>query len=333
MTMADNRFDEAARYVARLDPSGFLDWLMPGFTACLRFLRWLGERTTPLPGQPEQVGDTVAELAQTEPPGPPWLFPVEFQTEPDARMFGRLLRQLGSLWEEHRPDPLPDSRYQLAAGVVNLTGTSQSAPASRTFRLPLPEPQPPTQPDQPDQPKQPEQPERPSKPAPLVGLTLSVAERYLAEGSAAATLQVIADGKVARSILALGPLMQGGSQPGIISTWKVLAAAETDVRKCGDLGALVLVLAELTDGWQAWQEALKGWNMRESQTVLGWIKEGRKEGQLDTLKDNLRMLLQEQCGPLPQEWIERIAAVDDPERLKAALPKVLHIRSLDEFTL
>ena len=36
-------------------------------------------------------------------------------------------------------DELPGSRYQLAAGVINLTGTRGSLPASREFVLPGPD--------------------------------------------------------------------------------------------------------------------------------------------------------------------------------------------------
>jgi hypothetical protein len=133
------RFDQAARRAARLDPVGFFCWLLTEFAKYLRFVRWLDPRTTPPPGQFEPTGDTVAELAALGEVAPPYLFPVEFQTEPDPGMFGRLQKQLGQAWEDQRPDHLPDSRYQLCAAVVNLTGTRQSAPASRDFRLPGPD--------------------------------------------------------------------------------------------------------------------------------------------------------------------------------------------------
>src|SRR5690349_15356028 len=94
-TMAQNRFDQASRRLALLDPPGFLAWLLTNFAQSIRFVRWLQTRTTPSPGDPEQIGDTVAELEGVGEPAPPWLFPVEFQTEPDPDMFGRLLRQGG----------------------------------------------------------------------------------------------------------------------------------------------------------------------------------------------------------------------------------------------
>jgi flagellar biosynthesis/type III secretory pathway protein FliH len=93
--------------------------------------------------------------------------------------------------------------------------------------------------------------------------------------------------------------------------------------------------------------------MRESQTVLGWInegrkegikegrvegiregiKEGRKEGQLATLRENVQLLLEDRFGPLSQDLAARIATMEDSERLKAALLQTLHITSLDAFSL
>ena len=54
-------------------------------------------------------------------------------------MFGRLLREIGQLWEDHQPDEHRGSRYQMGASVVNLTGTKASVPASRVSRLPGPD--------------------------------------------------------------------------------------------------------------------------------------------------------------------------------------------------
>src|SRR5205823_1536487 len=48
-------------------------------------------------------------------------------------MFGRLLVYLGQLWQSLKPDPEPGSRYNVAAAVLNLTGTGS---ASRDMRWP-----------------------------------------------------------------------------------------------------------------------------------------------------------------------------------------------------
>ena len=99
---------------------------------------WEDARGVPYPGDPERTNDTIAVLEEIDRPGPPWAMPIEFQSEPDPDMFGRLLIYLGSIWLEKRPDPLRGGRYRLAGAVVNLTRTSASNPASRDMVLPGP---------------------------------------------------------------------------------------------------------------------------------------------------------------------------------------------------
>src|SRR5262249_16928866 len=154
--------------------------------------RWLDTRTTPRPEDPELTGETVAELEAVAAPAPPWLFPVEFQTEPDPDMFGRLLCQGGQLWQDHRPDPLAGSRHQLGMAVVNLAGTRQSAPAPRLYQLPC----------QDD-----------------VMFALKVRERYLAEEPAADLLERVGRDELSRGLLPFVPLMHGGGDTGIIERW------------------------------------------------------------------------------------------------------------------
>jgi hypothetical protein len=88
---------------------------------------------------------------------------------------------------------------------------------------------------------------------------------------------------------------------------------------------LALVLAELTPAWKDWQDALKGWNMRESQTVLGWKNEALQE----TLQDQLKA----RFGPLPPDLVQKINALKDTEKLKAALIQVLSIEGPEELEL
>ena len=196
--MATDRFDQTARFTARFDAEGFLAWLVPAFADHLRFERWLDTRTAPKPRQANQTADTLAGLVSLHRVESPWLLLVEFQTEPDPDMFGRLLSQLGKFWIEHRPDGLPGSRYQLAAAVVNLTGTTESQPSSRSFVFPL----------------------RGRE------VRLDVEERHLATENAGDTLDAIARGAVSKSILAFVPLMTGGEKPGIIKRWLAVAATE-----------------------------------------------------------------------------------------------------------
>src|SRR5262249_31174521 len=58
--MARNVYDQAARYVAKLDPASFLRWLLR--MASVLFHRWLDTRQLPFPGEADRICDTVACL-------------------------------------------------------------------------------------------------------------------------------------------------------------------------------------------------------------------------------------------------------------------------------
>jgi hypothetical protein len=297
------RFDLAARRIARLDPLGFFNWLLTHFEQLMVFVGWLDPRSAPESGDAEVTGDTVARLEELA-VAPPWMFPVEFQTVPDPGMFGRLQRQIGEWWHDLRPDDLPDSRYQVSAAVVNLTGTSQSALASRLYRFPTD------------------------------GLTWGgqVRERYLAEESADQTLARVESGELRPSILVLIPVMQGAGEPSIIRRWVVAAAKEPDARRA-DLAALALTLASLKEWFDTWKEALKGWNMQESQFVLELQAEARRETTLQTKRNVLKMLGEERFGELPADMLDRLKVVTDLERLDQLLRAVVRVSRLEELPL
>jgi hypothetical protein len=302
-----DRFDQTARFTARFDPEGFLAWLFPGFAQHLRFERWLDTRTAPMPGMTNQTADTVGELFALHRIEPPWLMLLEFQTEPDPEMFGRLLEQLGKAWREHRPDTLPGSRYQLVAAVVNLTGTMESIPASREFTFPIDN----------------------------VGLRLAVKERHLATESADATLDAIARGEAAKSILAFIPLMTGGGEPGIIQRWLEIAGAEPEHRRRSELGTLALTMAELKPWYGVWQKALKEWNMRESTFINGWIdigkKAGRDEGKVENLRENIRTVLTTRFEAVSDELLRRIDEATDLGQLDRVFKEALTAKSPEEL--
>src|SRR5262245_5160275 len=195
MTPPANPFDQACRYLAKLDPEGFLGWALGLPTGRFRFVRWMDTRQIPFPGEPDRVCDTVAFLEDVSAGGAPLAVPIEFSAEPDYRMFGRLLIYAGSLWLEVRPASNKGDRFQLGVAVVNLTGTGRS---SRDMRWPE---------------------------AGLV-TELRVAERNLAGESATAVLSGVTIGTTSRVILPFVPLMQGGAEAGIIQGWLGLASAE-----------------------------------------------------------------------------------------------------------
>lgn len=305
--MNQTRFDQAARRLARLDPQGFFAWLITKFAKYLRFCGWLDTRTTPGLVQPsEQTGDTVAELEALDEPAPPWMFPQEFQTQPDPDMFGRMLRQGGQMWLDHRPDRLPGSRFQLAMGVVNLTGTCASLPGSRRYKLPGED---------------------------EVLTDLSLRERWLAEESGADLLDRVERGEVGRYLPAFVPLMKDGGDPVILQRWLQLVGADADHVRRTEIASLALVFAELKDWHPAWKNALKEWKMRESQTVLEWINEGKLEGKVETLQEMLRKLLEARFGPLSGDLIATIEAESDIKKLEDLVIQVVRISNLEDLAI
>lgn len=306
--MPINRYDQASRYAAKLDAAGFLSWLLREEPSNLRFRGWLDTRTLPFPGDPERICDTVAWLSDAD-PAIEWALPVEFCIEPDGSLFGRLLVYLGQLWLEVRPTNARGERFHVGAIVVNLTGRGQT---SRTMRL------------------------RQTG----IGTMLDVAERDLADEDAATTLAGIASGALSRCVLSWIPLMQGADEDGIIQQWKELAALEADNRRRSDYGGLALVFADAAGRLAVWKEALKEWNMRESQQVLEWINMGRAEGRAEGRVEGeakgeanalLRLLVKRFPPGAPADLTAKIQATADLERLRNWFDLALAAGSLDSF--
>jgi len=295
-----NTFDKTCRAAAKLNAQAFLRWLLGGW---LTFRSWLDTRMLSYPGQPDRTCDTVAHL--TEPSGQPWAMPVEFQLQPDADMCARLLCYLGLLSMACHPDPEPGSRFHLAAVLLNLTGQGNS---SRRMRLRL---------------------RRQGRQIVVLETTLQVHEVNLQNESAERTLRSIARGRTDRCILVWIPLMHGAEDPAVIKEWRRLAEKETDPKRRSDYGAFTLVLAEAAGRQEIWKTGLEGWNMRESQQVLEW----QKEGQILNCREILKNLLEANFGPLPESWQQRLENAQDLDRLKAACLQVLRLKRLDDLVL
>jgi hypothetical protein len=298
-----DRFDQACRYGAKLDPVGLLCWLLGETPDELRFRTWLDARTVPFPGTPTRTCDTVAWLAD-EDPAVEWAVPVEFTLEPDGEMFGRMLSYLGFLWREKRPTDQRGERFSVGAVVVNLTGrgrTSRDMTLRRTG----------------------------------IRTLLGVAERDLAAFGAAEVLDGIAAGRIARSVLMWIPLMTGGGEDAIIARWLELATAEPDGRRRSEYGGLALVFAEAAGCQQAWRRGLRGWNVRESQVVNEWINEGKAEGMAEGKAEGeaeaLLRVLRARFGAVPDELASRIRQTADLPQLERWLDLAATTASLDAF--
>jgi hypothetical protein len=290
-----NDFDKAARYTARLDPGGFLRWLLPGMAPALRFAGWLDTRTVPFPGERDRTCDTVAGIEHTAELDQHWAVVVEFQAEPDADMLDRLLEYLARLRRALRHGPQQRGKYQVMTALLNLTGPRQPD----TLEMHLPD-------------------------VPGVGLRLQTQLRTMREESAADTLAGIAGGQIAPCILPWVPLMHGAAEPGMIEEWKRLAGMEPDSRLRGSYVELALVFAELAGVLAEWERALEGWNVTESLVVLKWKAEALRAALLRALRVRFRI-------SIPPELEAAVMAQTNFDELSHWFDVALTADSLDTF--
>jgi hypothetical protein len=300
-----NDFDEACRRLVKESPLAFLPWLLTDFEQVARHVGWVDTRRLPFPGKADQTGDLVFELQAITQVQSLWALALEFQVEPDPDMFGRMLIYLGTLWMEKRPDTLRGSRYQLAACVVNLTGTSSAMPTSHRFTWPGSD---------------------------ELECRLVARERYLAEESAKATLEQIAHEGYDRAILPWIPPMAGGCDAAVIAQWLELAGGEPDERRRADLGYNALIFAEKSENPQAWQTALEGWGMIKSQTMEKTRAEGRVEGLVEGRHQTLLLILAARTNlAVPSELVNQIDQCEDIATLDAWTRIAATISTYDEF--
>ena len=301
--MPDNPFDKAARYTVRLDPPGFLAWVL-GTPADLGYRGWLGTRSVPFPGDPDRTGDTVARLDDPAANQTPWAVAIEFQVEPDPLMFGRLMIYLGNLWLGVKPDPERGSRFHVGAVVVNLTGTGYAA-----CRMDWP----------------------------ATGLTtyLGVVERNLARENADDLLTGIEAGRLSRGLLPWVPLMTGGGDTTILDRWKSAAEAEPDSRSRSEYAVLVTVFAEKTGLDIVWAKALEGWNVTESKVVNGWIAKGEAKGEIKGRAEGLASavvaVLESRFQSVPADLNAGIRGTTDLATLQAWVPVAATAPTLADF--
>jgi putative YhgA-like transposase len=71
----------------------------------------------------------------------------------------------------------------------------------------------------------------------------------------------------------------------------------------------------------------------EQELIARGRADGEARAKIDTRRDDLRLLLEERFGPLPEPLAQQIASVEDPERLRNALRQVVHLSSLGDLEL
>ena len=178
----------------------------------------------PIRASQNRTCDTVAHVERLDDDHRPWAFVVEFNSEPDSVMFGRLFSYLGTLWIEEKPSRERGDRFEIGAVVMNLTGVGSSSRFS-------------------------------SWPNAGVESGLKIRERNLVEFQAADVLQQIADGRAPRSLLPWIPLMQNADESGIIEKWKEVAESEPEFARRLDYGALAILFADAAKRKDVWQNA------------------------------------------------------------------------------
>ncbi len=290
-------YDQACRFAVRLDPPGFVRWLLG--PAALAFRQWLDTRTVPFPGEADRVLDRVAHLDDPARPGEPVALDLEFQTENDPDILERVLEYVARLRREVRHGPGGRGQFRVVAAVVNLTGPAQ--PDALDMRLDAPA---------------------------GVGLRLQVVVRTLRTEGAAGTLEDVAAGRTSRVVLPLIPLMRGGGTEGTIAMWKQVAAAEPDDRLRSNYAGLIRFFARLTRAADAWTRALEGWNVPKSPVAEEWRTEGRVEmAQADLLK---AIELKFRTA-VPADLREAIQALTDLNELDRWFRLVFPARSLAAY--
>lgn len=85
-------------------------------------------------------------------------------------------------------------------------------------------------------------------------------------------------------------------------------------------------MSEAAKRQEIWKEALKGWNVIESQIVKEWQEQARVEERVQNLLSILRI----RFGKIPANLEKKIQA-KEPDVLKELVEQALRVVTLDEF--
>jgi hypothetical protein len=97
-------------------------------------------------------------------------------------------------------------------------------------------------------------------------------------------------------------------------------------------GGLAEVFAESVKRQAAWQPALEGWEMWQSQVIRRWRDQGRQEGRLEEKRSAVRTVLQERFGvEVPAGLAQLIDQTTDLDTLSSWFRAALAAASLDDF--
>jgi hypothetical protein len=311
-TSDENVYDKAERYaIKRLDPTGFLRWLLPGLDADLGFSRWLETQAAPFPGEPDRRCDCVAELSSRSDSQPPWACLVEPQGQWQSYFLTRVWQYVLTLHDELRHGPHGTDRYLMTAAVVDLC------------ERPLPEVLSWVPPG-----------------TTGMGLTCRVGMRHVYQEAAERTLEAVAAGTVARCVMVWVPLMDGGDQAEVARRWREIADGEPDVRVRGTYGLLAVTLAEKRGRRELWAKALEGLTMTNSPFVNELLEKAKLEiardaetkGRTEEVRSLLLDTLEARFKATPSPDVARaVAAKDSLDELRQWQRHAATCDSLDDF--
>ncbi|MGF1581682.1 MAG: hypothetical protein ACFCD0_20325 [Gemmataceae bacterium] len=242
-----NDWDQASRFLVRLDPQAFFEWTLNLPRNERFFLGWADTRNVPFIGEADRIRDMVALFEARDGNQEPWAVVTELQSEPDALILGRMYVCTGSVWHEIKPDEHSGSRYWVSGLVFNMTGRGTLYPEEEWE---------------------------------LAGLKSLASPKTInvCEMNATPLLDEIEAERLGRAVLPWVPLTQGGNQDDIIQRWKSLGELEENSRKRGAYRDVVLILADKMGRRSSWEQALEDWKVERSAIAEEWRKEAREEG-------------------------------------------------------
>jgi hypothetical protein len=293
--------DQASRYAAQTDPEVVLSRVLRGVSVSLRFRAWVDTRTTPRPGHRDRTADRVAELVRDDAPDLPWLLVFEFQAQHDPDKLDVTLAEAGQLRLEARHGEGRQGKYNILVALVYLRGSCPEAVLDMTLPGGWG-----------------------TKHAPLVW--------NVADDVAREALDALEAGTMTWGILFWIPLMRGGDDPAVLARWREQASRVENVRVRADLIRIALVFAELAGRLVAWSNAMKEWNMIESQLVWEWTADARREAEVTTRREDLLLALKERFPDLlSEEAVGVINQQESIELLRDWFRAALRASSLEEF--
>jgi hypothetical protein len=121
--------------------------------------------------------------------------------------------------------------------------------------------------------------------------------------------------------------MTGGDDPGMIERWKALAEGEPDARRRSELAGLAKVLAGAPKRGAIWKNALREWNVHQSEAVMEWQEEAAANARAKSLLDILEM----RFGTVSPELTATIHDTTTSTKLREWIKLAVKAASLDEF--